>query len=435
MTKKVLSLLLALAMVFALAACRSNDDPAPGGGDGEFNENWKIGIITGTVSQGEEEFQQAEKMKAEYGADRIVTATYPDNFSTETETTIAQVMSLAADEDVEAIVFVQAVPGAAAAIDKVRETRPEILFVCGVPGEDPGVISSKADIVLNTDEIAMGTTIIEQAAKMGATTFVHYSFPRHMSYATLAARRDLLKETCEQYDIEFIDETAPDPTLDQGVAGAQQFILEDVPRKVEQYGKDTAFFCTNCGMQEPLIQRVLEEGAIFPQQCCPSPYHAYPGALGINVAGHEGDVQYMLDQITEKVVEGNNPGRMSTWAVPINMLEVEAGVRYAEKWIKGETNGRVDTEVLFAIINEIAGGEGKADVHTYIEKQEDGTEKEYENYFMILCDYYTFGEAATDGSDATDGADGADVTDGADGVDGADGADGAEGDGEQTPAA
>ena len=173
MTKKVLSLLLALAMVFALAACRSNDDPAPGGGDGEFNENWKIGIITGTVSQGEEEFQQAEKMKAEYGADRIVTATYPDNFSTETETTIAQVMSLAADEDVEAIVFVQAVPGAAAAIDKVRETRPEILFVCGVPGEDPGVISSKADIVLNTDEIAMGTTIIEQAAKMGATTFVH----------------------------------------------------------------------------------------------------------------------------------------------------------------------------------------------------------------------------------------------------------------------
>ena len=251
----------------------------------------------------------------------------------------------------------------------------------------------------------------------------------------MAARRDLLKETCEQYDIEFIDETAPDPTLDQGVAGAQQFILEDVPRKVEQYGKDTAFFCTNCGMQEPLIQRVLEEGAIFPQQCCPSPYHAYPGALGINVAGHEGDVQYMLDQITEKVVEGNNPGRMSTWAVPINMLEVEAGVRYAEKWIKGETNGRVDTEVLFAIINEIAGGEGKADVHTYIEKQEDGTEKEYENYFMILCDYYTFGEAATDGSDATDGADGADVTDGADGVDGADGADGAEGDGEQTPAA
>ena len=49
MTKKVLSLLLALAMVFALAACRSNDDPAPGGGDGEFNENWKIGIITGTT--------------------------------------------------------------------------------------------------------------------------------------------------------------------------------------------------------------------------------------------------------------------------------------------------------------------------------------------------------------------------------------------------
>ena len=390
MTRKVLSLLLALAMVFALTACRGTDDTTPADDESGFNENWKIGIITSTVSQGEEEYQAAQNMLKEYGPDRIVTATYPDNFSTETETTIAQVVSLASDPDVEAIVFVQAIPGAAAAIDKVRETRPDLLFVCGVPGEDPGVISAKADIVLNTDEIAMGRTIIEQAAKQGATTFVHYSFPRHMSYATLAARRDLLKETCEEMGITFVDENAPDPTGDQGLSGAQQFILDDVPRKVEQYGKNTALFSTNCGMQEPLIKRVLELGAIFPQQCCPSPYHGYPSALGIDVSGHEGDVQYMLDQITAKVAEAGNTGRMSTWPVPINMLEVEAGVRYAEKWIKGVTDGRVDTDVLFGIISEIAGGEGKADIHTYVETGTDGAETEYPNYFMILCDYYTF---------------------------------------------
>ncbi|HCX78922.1 MAG TPA: hypothetical protein DG577_05900, partial [Firmicutes bacterium] len=50
-----------------------------------------------------------------------------------------------------------------------------------------------------------------------------------------------------------------------GVSGAQQFILEDVPRQIEQYGKDTAFFSTNCSMQEPLIRSVLEGGAIYPQ--------------------------------------------------------------------------------------------------------------------------------------------------------------------------
>lgn len=89
--------------------------------------------------------------------DNIVTATYPDNFSTETETTIANVVSLASDPEVKAIVFVQAVPGAAAAIDKVRETRPDMLFICGVVAEDPAVMASKADICFLADELTWAT--------------------------------------------------------------------------------------------------------------------------------------------------------------------------------------------------------------------------------------------------------------------------------------
>ena len=83
--------------------------------------------------------------------------------------------------------------------------------------------------------------------------------------------------------MKFVDATAPDPTGDAGVPGAQQFILEDVPRKIAEYGKDTNFFSTNCAMQEPLIKASLEGGAIYAQQCCPSPYHGYPGALGIEI--------------------------------------------------------------------------------------------------------------------------------------------------------
>ncbi|NLA43772.1 DUF3798 domain-containing protein, partial [Candidatus Saccharibacteria bacterium] len=101
---------------------------------------YKIGIMTGTVSQGEEEYQEAMNQIAKYG-DTIVHATYPDNFSSETETTISQVVQMASDPEVKAIVFVQAIPGAAAAIEKVRETRPDMLFVAGVPAEDPPIIA------------------------------------------------------------------------------------------------------------------------------------------------------------------------------------------------------------------------------------------------------------------------------------------------------
>ena len=104
---KILCVLLALAMVFALVACGGSGDTAGTEAQGETGSaaaavDYKIGIITGTVSQGEEESQAAPNMTAKYG-DMIVTATYPDNFSTETEQTIATVTNMAADPDVKAM--------------------------------------------------------------------------------------------------------------------------------------------------------------------------------------------------------------------------------------------------------------------------------------------------------------------------------------------
>ena len=375
--KRLVTLLLALVMVFSLVACGGSNSAA------DSKADYKIGIITGTVSQGEEEYQAAQNLKAKYG-DMVVTATYPDNFSTETEQTIATVTNMAADPDVKAIVFVQAVPGATAAINKVKETRDDILFISGVVAEDPGVIAAASDICLLVDEIQMGTTIIEQAAAMGAETFVHISFERHLGYATIAARQALFKENCARLGIEYVEATAPDPTGDAGVTGAQAWVTENIKVYVDQYGKDTAFFCTNCSMQVPLIQQVAELGAIYPQQCCPSPYHGYPSAFNISTEGHEGDVPYMLEQITAKVAEYGNTGRMSTWEVPVNMVMIEAGFNYAQKWIEGEITERCDEAALLKEIQAIAGDAAA------ISKYADEASGEISNFFMILCPFYTF---------------------------------------------
>ena len=374
--KRIVTLLLVLAMVLSLAACGSNDN-------GAAKSDYKIGIITGTVSQGEEEYQAAQNLKAKYG-DKVVTATYPDNFSTETEQTIATVTNMAADPDVKAIVFVQAVPGAAAAINKVKETRDDILFISGVCAEDPAVIAAASDICLLVDEIAMGNTIIEQAAKQGAKTFVHVSFERHLGYATIAARQALFKENCARLGLTYVEATAPDPTGDAGVTGAQAWVTENIKNYVADYGKDTAFFCTNCSMQVPLIQQVAELGAIYPQQCCPSPYHAYPSAFYISTEGHEGDVNYMLEQISAKVKEYGNEGRMSTWSVAINMTMIEAGVEYAIKWCEGEITDRCDEEAFTNIMKELAGDE------MTITHYSDEASGELDNFFMILCPFYNF---------------------------------------------
>ena len=125
--KKLLSMILAVAMLLSLCSVSVAEEG-----------NWKIAIMTGTVSQGEEEYRAAEKAVEVWGADHIVTATYPDSFMSEQETTVSQLVAFAADPDVKAIVMCQAVPGATPAIQKIREMgREDILFIAGTPQEDP----------------------------------------------------------------------------------------------------------------------------------------------------------------------------------------------------------------------------------------------------------------------------------------------------------
>lgn len=376
MIKKLLVIILVLSMILSLVtACAKKEEKVA----------FKIGVITGTVSQNEEEFRAAENTKKKYG-NMIVMTTYPDNFTQEQETLIANTLSLASDPDVKALVICQSVPGFSAAIDKVREVRPDMLIIAGTPGEDPDIIASKADIVFQADELGMGVAVIEQAKKQGATKFVHYSFPRHMSYQILAMRRDIFKETCQRLGIEFIDATAPDPTGDAGLSGAQQFILEDVPRKVAQLGKNTAFFSTNCGMQEPLIKSTLDQGAIYPQPCCPSPFHGFPGALGIEIpADKKGDIDYVVKEIRSKVAQKGGTGRFSTWPVPVNMMFVEGGVEYAKLYLEGKTNGKLDLDKIKQSFYNYTGQHVK--ISTF---KDEKTNKELTNYLMILSDYVDF---------------------------------------------
>ena len=172
--RRIACLFLAVVLAAALlGGCTDTGEPAVTQmGEGTY----KIAIITGTTSQGEEEYRAAEGMKQMYG-DRIVTSVYPDNAAQETEVTMQRVQELIADPDVKVLIFCQAVVGAKAAVEKARETRDDILYLCGIPGEDPEQIASAADVVLAMDVIGVGNVLIQQAKAMGAKTFVHAPFP------------------------------------------------------------------------------------------------------------------------------------------------------------------------------------------------------------------------------------------------------------------
>ncbi|NLA59569.1 MAG: DUF3798 domain-containing protein [Firmicutes bacterium] len=363
-----------------LAGCAKPAAPQePSGPAPSTAPTFKVGIMTGTVSQGEDEYRAAEQMKARYG-DRIVHVTYPDNFMQEQETTISQLTGLAADPDVKAIVVCQAVPGTSAAIDKIRESRPDLPIVVVVPHEDVKMMEGKADLMFETNNLERGNTIVQLAKEMGATHFLHYSFPRHMSMELLAQRRAMMEEKCKELGIEFVFVTAPDPMGPDGIPGAQRFILEDVPRQVAQYGKDICVFSTNCGMQEPLIKAALQEGAIFAEQCCPSPTHGYPNALGLDVEGIAGDMPKILEAIEEKVVAEGGAGRFASWPVPINMVFLRAGVELAMQAVEGKIQLNDEAAIKAAL-------EAEAGVSMQLNKySEEG------NFWLAVMDSVIFGK-------------------------------------------
>ena len=383
--KTILLALISLLAFGTMVSCKKKDKASDGG---PFPG--KIAVVTNTVDQNEEEFRSAEQLVAKYG-NKIVHVTWPVNFMAEQEQMVTTVARLAADKDIKALIINQAVPGSNAAVDKLRETRKDVFIVYCQPQENPPDVSVRANLIMNMNELFQGEPIVKQAKTQGARVFVHYSFPRHMSIPMLAIRRDQIRDECTNEGLQFVDATAPDPTSDAGITGAQQYILEDVPRMVARYGKNTAFFSTNCAMQIPLIKAVVDTGAIYPQPCCPSPYHGFPSALGIETSGGGlADINWMIDETRKILTAKGMQGRLSTWPIPAAMTYTNAGAEYAIKWINGEVpktgiDDKVLTECMSAYIKETVGEDIAVNMISYFEGNEI-----YDNFKLILMDYLTY---------------------------------------------
>ena len=284
------------------------------------------------------------------------------------------------------IVVNEAIPGTSEAFRRVREKRPDILLLAGTAQEDPAVITAAADLAIIPDDISRGYTIPLGAQKMGAKTFVHISFPRHMSYETLGRRRAIMEEACKDLGIKFVFETAPDPTSDVGVAGAQQFILEKMPAWLEKYGKDTAFFCTNDAHTEPLLKRIAELGGYFVEADLPSPLMGYPGALGIDLSQERGDWPAILKKVEEAVEKAGGKGRMGTWAYSYGYTSSAALAEYGKRIVEGKAKSG-NLKDLIACYNEFTPG-AKWNASYYTDA---GTGVRNKKFVLVQQDTYVFG--------------------------------------------
>ncbi len=404
--KKLISGLLAAAMLLAFSACggsnannnasnaqstapqasggqASSGDQSAGGGEGE---DFHIGIVTGSVSQSEDDRRGAEAFQAKYGEDMVKLAIYPDNFTEELETTIQTIVNLSDDPLMKAIIVNQSVPGTTEAFRKIKESHPDIICIAGESHEDLPEIGSAADLVCNNDFVARGYLIIRTAHELGCDTFVHISFPRHMAYETMSRRVAVMKEACKEFGMEFVLETAPDPTSDVGVAGAQAYILEKVPEWVEKYGKNAAYFCTNDAHTEPLLKQLLEYGGYFIEADLPSPLMGYPGALGIDLTEEAGDFDKILAKVESTISEKGGADHFGTWAYSYGYITAAGLAQHAVNVINGESELCDIDDIARAYQEFSPKAEWNGSNYTNVE-----TGVKSDNVFLVYQDTYIMG--------------------------------------------
>ncbi|MDD7351881.1 MAG: DUF3798 domain-containing protein [Peptoniphilaceae bacterium] len=407
--KRFMGIMILMLSVLAFAGCQKVDNgakkaegeeaasttTADAGQKAKFEtlkdgEDFHIGIITGTVSQGEDEFRAAQKAIELYGsADKggvIKHDTYPDRFEAEQETTISKIVAMADDPLMKAVIVNQSVPGTVAAFNQIREKRPDIILVNLVAQEDTVMVEKAADLVMDADNVSRGYRIIAAAKEMGAKKFAHITFPRHMSIELLALRRAIMEEACKDLGLEFISLNAPDPTTDIGIPGAQQYIAENIQPWIDKYGKDTAFFCTNDAHTEPLLRGVAAGGAIFVEQDLPSPIMGYPKAFSVDIKDMAGDWQAINAAVEKAVIAKGGDKRMGTWAYSLGYSLTLGSLDHVIDVLKGQGELLNKEQIVNSIQKYTEGAKWMAE--NYIDRASGETK---ENHFLLSQDTYVYG--------------------------------------------
>ena len=371
--KKLLSVLLsAIMMVTFLTGCTQS------GGEDTNKDEYHIAIVTPTLSTSEDEYRAGEEMAKKY-PEIVKHLTLPENFEEEIETCISTIVSAADDPLMKAVVVSSGQSGLIPAFQQIKEKNPDILTITAPIFDEPEMMSQYIDLNLDTNWLERGRTIVEKANKMGAKTFVHYSFPTHLSKPLISARKDKMKETCEKLGMKFVEVVTPDPQTGDSVEAMQQFLQEDIPRQIEKYGKDTNIFGSNCPMYDVIIKEALELKYIVAEQCCPTPTQAYPTVLGLEISEEDqSNFDKINDMISEKVDAAGMKGRLSGWPIPVTVYMPQFAVEVAKEVIENDFDYKDATK-----LNELTKEKFGVEVD-YTKLEDKG--KTFDNYFVMLME-------------------------------------------------
>lgn len=375
MKKRLLSLAVCIALCASMViGCSSTTEVE--------EDAYHITVVTPSLSGSEDEYRAGELLVEAY-PDIVTHLSLPEEPETEIETSISTIVSAADDPLTKAVVVISGQSGLIPAFQQIKEINEDIITIAAPVYDDPAMMSEYIDLIIDTNWIERGVTIPTKAYEMGATTFIHYSFPTHLSKELISARKDMMQQTCEELGMEWVEVVTPDPQTGDGTEAMLQFLREDIPRQVETYGTDINIFGTNCPMYDVILDEAMDLGFFVAEQCCPTPTQSYPTVLGLEIEAEDSmNFELINEMISEAVAEEGMTGHLSGWPIPVTVYMPQMGAYIAMEMIENDFDPLVIEDVE-ALSVEKFGVEAD-----FSKLEDDGVT--YDNYYVMIMDsiYY-----------------------------------------------
>ncbi len=379
--KKTISVLVMVLMLATLLSGCGKQASSQKNKDVVKTADYKIGVVTPTLSTSEDEFRAADMMAKKYPG-IVKHITLPENFSTEIETGLSQITSLADDPKMKAIIVISGQAGLLPALQKVEETRPDIITMTAPIWDDPVLMSKYVDVNLDTDWVKRGEAIARKANEMGAKTIIHYSFPTHLAKEVISQRKDMMKKTSEELGMKWVEVVTPDPQTGNGTGPMLQFLREDIPRQITKYGTETNIFGTNCPMYDVIIDEALKKKFMVAEQCCPTPMQAYPTVMSLEISDQDAwNFEKVNQMIREKAAAAGMTGRLGGWPMPATVFMPQYAVELAKKMIEDPSFDYKNTKNLDKFAKDTTGYEVS---FSRFKAKADG--EELDNYYVMIMD-------------------------------------------------
>jgi hypothetical protein len=372
----LLSAATGLGVAVLLGACSKSGDKGA--------ESPRVVVVTPSEAAAPGEFRGAEAFVRDHAGPGGVAlhAVFPDRLRPGDAAGIAAFVSASAgDPRTKAVLVAPALAGTAEGFRRAKEARPDLFCIAAGSTEDPLLIESASDLVVDLDRVYRAYLIPWAAKRMGAGALVA-AYTREEGQDPESLREcAIMSAASADLGLKFAAKTAP-----AGVDPAA-FVRAGSGSWLRELGPDAALYCSSPVLAAPVLAGAIAGGGMVVDVAGEATRSSYASALGLDLSSAKGDPSKERRLVEAAVEALGGRGRFGMWDAPFAEASVEGLGEFAVRASSGAARKDEIKDIVAALD---ARSRGAAWIADYDIDPDTGVRSA--NHVLLRQDTYVLGK-------------------------------------------